>query len=157
MRKIFRCEPPPTRGAICIARIHDRIVGSLVLQSTKHDCPFPIEDHYDFDPKEMPFPFSRSEVVQATRWIATEPGVSLRVVKACGWIAHGFEKRYMFIEAKPYSVERLCELGLDCRIVKNAVLVPERVRESVGEAGIFYYTEHPLPTLCIFPIAPLLI
>jgi hypothetical protein len=152
MRDAFHCNPPVTIGVVCIARENGVIVGSLAIQSSTRDSPFPVEHHYDFDLDNTPFTFHREKIVQAGRWIAQRTGVSLLVLQACSQLAIDFGKRYMLIEAKPYSAKRLCELGYDCRPINGAKLLVESVKASVGEDGMRYYLEEPLPTLYMFPI-----
>jgi hypothetical protein len=152
MQRAFGCDPPPTRGLICVAREGSTIVGSLVLQNALHNCTFPIEEHYVFDARKAPFPFVREEIFQASRWLADTPGVSLLVVQACAQLARDLGKLYFFIEAKPYSAKRLQELGFNCQPIPGAVLLPELARIVVGDAGMRFYEEDPQPTLYMLPM-----
>ncbi|MEJ0053943.1 MAG: hypothetical protein WDN10_04455 [bacterium] len=152
MRERFKCEPPPTRGLIFIARAKGAIVGSIVLEGMADASPFPIEGRYAFDPKDAPYPFDRPYIVQGTRWIATAPGVSNLLVRTAMRVAYELGKRHMLIEAKPYSVKRLGELGIVCREIGNARLRADEVLAMVGEAGMLYFTEPPVPTLYLMEL-----
>ncbi len=147
MRNIYDCEPPKTKGVICIARDNDSIVGSIVLYGIEEGARFPLEDCYDFHLSDCPFPFRKSNVVQVGRWIAIRPNVSHLLLQASFQMAYDMGKRYALIEAKPYSAKRLLELGFNCQEIPDATLLEDNVRKIVGEDGMKYFTQPPKPTL----------
>jgi hypothetical protein len=156
MRKSFECEPPPTVGLVCVIRLYGEIAGSIVLQDSVDDALFPIERHYEFQTAVMPLTFPRDRIIQGTRWTAAHPGVSLAILRNSFALAYGFGKRYMLIEAKPYSVKRLAELRVTCKEIESIKLIPEKVLREVGSGGMEYYLSHPAPTLCMIELAQLL-
>jgi hypothetical protein len=147
MRRSFGCNPPPTHGVIWTARTKKNIVGSLVLQGIQENGQLSLENHYEFDELTTPFPFNRDQLVQASRWIATEKGVSLSLLCASFAFAYALGKRYALIEAKPYSVVRLKELGFTCEEISGAKLLHKKIQDLVGEAGMSYFSNPPFPTL----------
>jgi hypothetical protein len=147
MRMRFGCDPPPTTGIILVARMEGVIVGSIVLEGIGRDYLFPIEKHYEFDTSTTPFPFNREIIVQGSRWIATKEKVSFVILRASFELAYGLGKRYMLIEAKPYSVKRLIELGVTCKAFEKTALALEKIKNSVGDDGLKYFIEEPFPTL----------
>ena len=156
MRKSFGCEPPPTTGVIFTARLSGEIVGSIVLQGTEKNVPFPVENYYEFNPPNSTLSFSRARTVQGSRWLAIRPNVSFELLRTSASLACEFGKQSMLIEAKPYSVKRLTELGIHCRKIPNANLQQEKVRIVVGESGMRYFTELPLPTLYVIDLKQVL-
>jgi len=147
MREKFGCEPPPTTGLAFVARAGGRIVGSLVIEGASGNGPLPIETHYAFDEARSPYPYVRHDIVQATRWTASVPEASRLVVLATMRAAFHLGKRLMLIEAKPYAIARLAELGMDFREIEGAEVLLETVRESVGPEGMKYFTDAPAPSL----------
>ncbi len=153
MRNSFRCEPPATVGLVCTVTQNEKIVGSLVLVDSKDNIRFPVEEHYEFDVGNCPISFNRNEIVQASRWTAQVPDASRLILRNAFKLAYAFGKRWVLIEAKPYSVRRLEELGATCYEIPTTTLLLEKVREAVGENGMSYYCTVPVPTLYLIEIA----
>ncbi len=153
MRASFGCEPPTTTGVIFVVKEGARIVGSLVLEGSQNDEPFGIESHYDFDPERSPFPYVRDHIIQAVRWTGSRAHASRMVALATMQVSLAMGKRYIMIEAKPYSVKRLHELGMDFREIEGASLRMDHIRSVVGEDGMTYFTEQPAPSLFLMDIA----
>lgn len=147
MRGRFGCEPPPTRGVLVLAYQDEEIVGSLALESVLPDHAFTLESCYAFNPARTPFPFDRALIVQGTRWTATKRGVAYPLFRAGLVLAHGFGKRSLLFEAKPYVFERFDAHGIGWHPVPDARLNHAGVRAHVGEAGMKYYLEPPVPVL----------
>lgn len=159
MRRRFACEPPPTSGVIFVARLQSAIVGTVVYESTRDDVPFPLEKRYEFSSsRKIPYLSPRGIIVQGSRWIATERDVSHRVARYAASIAYDFGKRRQLIEAKPYTVKRLAELGVPCTQI-SARLSLKKTRAIVGDLGMKYFEEEPSPKLYLLEldhlIAPL--
>jgi hypothetical protein len=152
MRKSFHCEPPPTKGLTCFVRIDDEIAGTLVLQGSTQDALFPAEEHYSFSTINTPFPFDRTRIVQASRWLAIKKGITYTLVRGAFTLAYELGKQFVLIEAKPYSTKRLAELGIDCIAIPNAALLIDIVRATIGEDGMAYFIEPPQPTLYMISI-----
>lgn len=156
MARAFKCAPPRTHGLVFVAEQEDTICGALVHESAEDAGRFSFESRYVFDPLSAPFPFVRSQVVFATRWISSAEGVSFGIIRESGRVAHAFGKRYFLIEAKEYTVRRLHELSIDCRVVPGAqVLLPE-TEAVVGAEGMAYYRTVPPPTLYMMSIEQIL-
>jgi hypothetical protein len=153
MRRRFGCEPPPTAGVIFVAKIEREIVGTAVIESTTVDTPFSLESRYDFDRAATPYPFDRSVTVQGSRWIATREDVSHRVFHELASIAYAFGKRYLLVEAKPYSVKRMEEFGITCPAIKRCVLSLEKTRATVGPEGMRYFEDPPSPCLYMMELS----
>ncbi len=147
MRRTFGSEPSVTPGLLIFVRLRKDIVGSIAIQDIEKDEMFPIEKHYVSYDTRISFIFERRHVVQGSRWIATKPGVSSALLRAAFTLACSFGKRGMLIEAKPYSIRRLLELGVFCEKISNVSLLQEKVYEEVGEIGMAYYATPPLPDL----------
>jgi len=152
MRQSFGCDPPATTGVFFLARLQGKIVGSIALQGTGKNGKLPIENHYEYKSQDSSPPFDRALTVQASRWIATQGGISLSILRASFDVAYILGKKYVLIEAKPYSTKRLGELGVICKEIKDVTLLPERIRGEVGENGMKYFLEPPLPTLYMIDI-----
>ncbi len=153
MRSSFQCEPPVTIGLVCTVTQDEKIVGSLVLVDSKDDAIFPVEEHYEFDSDKCPLSFNRDEMVQAGRWTAQVPDASRLILRNAFKLAYAFGKRWVLIEAKPYSVKRLEQLGATCYEIPNTLLLLDKVREAVGDNGMSYYSAFPAPTLYMIEIA----
>ena len=147
MRRVYGCEPPPTVGVVCTAHIFEEIVGSIVMHGVENDTPFPIEEYYNFDSRNTPFPFNRQIMLQVSRWISVHPGVSEMLIRTSFALAFSLGKRYSLVEAKPYSIKRLSEFGILCKEIEGSRLQPEKVCKIVGTNGMRYFTELPLPSL----------
>jgi hypothetical protein len=155
MRETFECDPPPTHGIVCVARISGEVVGSIVLAGTEEHQPFPLERQYSFDPKYAPYPFVRHDMVQGSRWTSSRkdlPQVAIDLLRFSFSLAFGLGKRHMLIEAKPYSVKHLEKLGVICFPIEGAVIVVDSIKNIVGEKGMKYFIEPPLPTLYMIDI-----
>jgi hypothetical protein len=147
MRKAYNCDPPETNGVICVARYNNDIVGSIALYGVENGAQFPLETYYNFSLNKCPFPFERSNLVQVGRWIAIQPHVSRLLLLASFQMAFDMGKRYALIEAKPYSVKRLLELGFNCKEIPDAILMEENIWKIVGDEGMKYFAETPKPSL----------
>jgi hypothetical protein len=160
MRQAFGCNPPPTTGIIIVAHIEDLVVGSIALSGTSGKRLFPIENQYRFSVKDTPVPFTRSHIIQGSRWISSRKDVQ-EIASGLLWfsfnLACGFDKHYMLIEAKPYSVIHLAKLGVLCHPIERTILLEEKVRETLGSAGMKYFTEVPLPTLYMIDLQSALV
>ena len=146
MRQRFKCEPPETKGVIFIARSNGKIVGSAVIESSTGE-PFSLEGRYKFDENKTPYIFIRSHIVQGSRWISVLPLVSHRVLYELATVSLDFGKRYLLIEAKPYSINRMQDLGIICKKIPNCKLQIENIRKLVGKEGMRYFEEYPPPSL----------
>lgn len=144
MRERFGGRAPPTAGVIITALFRGRLVGTIALEGSRNDEPFPIEAHYQFT-ADTPFPCSRAHIMQGSRWVATKAGVSGPLVEAALELGYQLGKCYMLIEAKPYSIARLAELGIPCIPIPGAHLSLEQALSQVGEEGMPYYRTPPLP------------
>ena len=152
MRQVFLCEPPETKGIVCVAYIGSEIRATLAIQGTTENMPFSLEEHYEFDRSTCPFPFHRTHLVQATRWISTHRSASLHVISAAARLAKELGKTHMLMEGKPKAVERLREIGMICEQIPNAILQTDKIESMVGNSGMKYYLETPLPRLYMLPI-----
>ncbi len=155
LRSAYNCEPPETKGVVCVARVATKIVAALVIQGTTEDVALPLEEQYVFDRSRAPFPFCRSELLQATRWTSSHQLGSIMVIHRCATLGRDMGKKYMLIEAKPHAVTRIREIGIVCEEIP-AILDGTYVRKRVGEAGMKYYLTDPTPRLYMLPIKEML-
>ena len=153
MERAFGCPPPETSGVIFVARSGDRIIGTLVYESTSDQVPFQIEARYRFIDGGLSQLAPRSAMVVGTRWIGTEPGASWAVLRFASIVAVGFGKRYALIEGKPYTAKRLRELGALCTELSGAHIDLDRTEALVGLEGMVYYRQSPAPRLYIVDLA----
>jgi hypothetical protein len=157
MRETFNCDPPPTTGVIFVARAEGQIVGSIVLAGTDGEMPFSIESHYTFEPSTAAFPFMRTYIVEGSRWLSSRKElstVSSLLILHSFTLAYEFGKRYMLIEAKPYSIKHLGKLGVLCHPIEGATLRREHLLQSIGERSMRYFIESPEPTLYMLELLP---
>lgn len=155
MRLVFKCEPPPTKGLILAAYQDRNIVGSIVLRNSDSDQNFSLEARYELN-DDNPLAQNRQCTIEGSRWIATVPSVSGLLLKAAAQVSLEFGREYMLIEAKPYSVMRLQELGWNVSKVEGATISLSRTLEMVGAEGMKYFEEPPEPTLYLIHLRSLL-
>lgn len=140
---LYRATPPPPPQFLFAAYCDDEIVGTMGLDFSSGQQPFPLETHWRFDGDATPFSFERDRIAQYGRWITTKPGVSAPMVYASTLFARARGKTYCFAEAKPPVAERLAEMGCPPVPIPNASLQLENVPES----GRQYYISEPAPML----------
>lgn len=147
----YGCDPPPALPQLLFAAYEgDTIMGSTSLDFSVDDQPLLLENSWQFNPGETPFPFVRSELVQYGRWWASLAGGQEHVVgtlaPALLYVATVFARSYgkktCLCEIKPAAVRLLEKFGVEPKEVPGAVFHLERI----PPAGRAYYQEKGRPS-----------
>lgn len=111
MHEQYHCEPHALPETVFIALRDDELVGAMAL-SISEGGPLPLEETYALDYRTFPGKFSRSEVVQLGRWVATVADLSRALFYAS--VLHALERgrTWGVGEIKPKVARRFAQMGI---------------------------------------------
>lgn len=145
----FNTKPDPPQ-ILFTGFCGDMIVGTMALDFASSDKQFPFEHVYGFDQGLTPWPFSRDDGTQYSRWIVRQtpdqdlsPRLSPALIYACTRFALDQGKVYGWCVIKPKPATRLRRLGIELRQVQSAHIDLEHVPENDRA----YFTDPPAPQL----------
>lgn len=143
-----RCRPPETKGRLFVAFRGEKIIGTISLDFVGEAQLFPLEEIYEFDEKQAPFPFKRDMIVQFGRWMCIEKNISHLLFYEALVFSRTHGKQYVLSEAKSFIVDRLVEFGFKCYPLHGAQLIKEKISQKNKK----YYEERPHPILFMMEI-----
>lgn len=140
--KLYKCKPPPPPQILFIAYQEHKIIGTMSLDFSQNNNPFPLENHFDFDTNKTPFPFKRKKIAQYGRWFSITPNVSSSLFYLTTDCAIKKNKIWGLGEMKKPIAERVMKFGVNLFPIDI-----ELIFENIPKEEKQYYLTLPSPNL----------